>query len=169
MVDSESSSFPDLQLSLSQTVASKAPSVSVSVKNTSPDTPVTILKWNSPLDEAALGLGLVSITPAGASESIHIDAVKLTRKMPPSAESLITLLPGESVSNVIELREPRVSKDVWKAGHAKVKMTGRWMAVWPGLTTKELLQQPEKLQSVGAGAGGSLAGDWKIEAAEVGQ
>ncbi|KAI8173848.1 hypothetical protein K4K51_009396 [Colletotrichum sp. SAR 10_75] len=109
MVDSESSSFPDLQLSLSQTVASKAPSVSVSVKNTSPDTPVTILKWNSPLDEAALGLGLVSITPAGASEPIHIDAVKLTRKMPPNAESLVTLLPGES--------------------------------------------QPEKLQSVGAGAG----------------
>ncbi|KAI8152202.1 hypothetical protein K4K49_009801 [Colletotrichum sp. SAR 10_70] len=125
MVDSESSSFPDLQLSLSQTVASKAPSVSVSVKNTSPDTPVTILKWNSPLDEAALGLGLVSITPAGASEPIHIDAVKLTRKMPPNAESLVTLLPGES--------------------------------------------QPEKLQSVGAGAGGSLTGDWKTETVEIGQ
>ncbi|KAI8241891.1 hypothetical protein K4K53_003867 [Colletotrichum sp. SAR 10_77] len=125
MVDSESSSFPDLHLSLSQTVASKAPSVSVSVKNTSSDTPVTILKWNSPLDEAALGLGLVSITPAGASETIHIDAVRLTRKMPPNAESLVTLLPGES--------------------------------------------QPEKLQSVGAGAGGSLTGDWKTEAVEVGQ
>ncbi|KAI8197918.1 hypothetical protein K4K52_010065 [Colletotrichum sp. SAR 10_76] len=148
MVDSESSSFPDLQLSLSQTAASKSPSISVSVKNTSPDTPVTILKWNSPLDEAALGLGLVSITPAGASEPIRMDAVKLTRKMPPGADSLVTLLPGESASNVIELREPRVSKDMWRTGEAK---------------------QSERLQSVGAGAGGSLTGDWKTEAVEVGQ
>ncbi|KAH0443088.1 hypothetical protein CcaCcLH18_01201 [Colletotrichum camelliae] len=169
MVESEASSFPDLQLSLSQTAASKTPSVSVSVKNTSPDTPVTILKWDSPLDEAALGLGLVSITPAGASEPIRIDAVKLTRKMPPSADSLVTLLPGESVSNVIELRQPRVPEDALKAGEAKVMMKGRWMAIWPGLTTKDLLQQPQKLQSVGAGAGGSLTGDWKTETVEVGQ
>ncbi|EQB44517.1 hypothetical protein CGLO_16737 [Colletotrichum gloeosporioides Cg-14] len=168
MVESESS-FPDLQLSLSQTAASKTLAISVSVKNASPDTPVTILKWNSPLDEAALGLGLVSITPAEASEPIRMDAVKLTRKMPPGADSLVTLLPGESVSNVIELREPRVPEDVWKAGKAKVMMRGKWMAVWPGLNTKELLQQPQKLQSVGAGAGGSLTGDWKTETVEIGQ
>ncbi|WYZ36949.1 hypothetical protein EsH8_II_000455 [Colletotrichum jinshuiense] len=163
----DSSSFlTNLELSVSQSVSSP-PSVTVSVKNTHPDTPVTIVKWNSPLDPIVLGLGQVSITPAGASEPIHIDAIKVGRKMPPGPESLVTLQPGESAENVVELREPRVPEDVWKAGKAKVALKGRWMAVWPGLTTEELLQKPEKLQSIGAGPG-SLQGDWETETIEVG-
>ncbi|KAF9871887.1 hypothetical protein CkaCkLH20_10519 [Colletotrichum karsti] len=167
MAESSSSFLPNLQTTLSQS-ASDPPSVSVSVKNTSPDTTVTILKWESPLDPAALGLGQVSITPAGASEPIPAHAIKISRKMPPGAESLVTLRPGESADNVIELREPRVPGDVWKAGKAQVAMKGRWMAVWPGLTTEELLQQPERLKSVGAGAG-SLTGEWETESIEIGK
>ncbi|KAL0931575.1 uncharacterized protein CTRU02_214310 [Colletotrichum truncatum] len=157
----------NLQLSLSQS-ASRSPSITVSVKNTHSDTPVTILKWNSPLDPAALGLGQVSILPAGSSEPIHNDAIKISRIMPPGAESLITLRPGESAENTVELREPRVPDGIWKQGKAKVTMRGRWMAVWPGLTTEDLLQHPEKLQGVGAGEG-SLIGNWETETIEVGK
>ncbi|KAI8203695.1 hypothetical protein K4K52_005241 [Colletotrichum sp. SAR 10_76] len=163
----DSSSFlSNLEVSVSQS-ASSPPSVKVSVKNTHPDTPVTIIKWNSPLDPIVLGLGQVSVTPAGASEPMHIAAIKVGRKMPPGPESLVTLKPGESAENVVELREPRVPGDVWKAGKAKVSLKGRWMAVWPALTTEELLQKPEKLQSIGAGPE-SLQGDWETETIEVG-
>ncbi|KAF6811236.1 hypothetical protein CMUS01_13306 [Colletotrichum musicola] len=164
----EPTSFLDsLQVSISQSSASP-PSISVSVKNTHPDTAVTVLKWNSPLDPIIFGLGQVSITPHGASEPIPAHAIKVSRKMPPGPESLVTLRPGESAENVVELGEPRVPGNVWDAGSAKVALKGRWMAVWPGLTTEELLQQPEKLQSVGAGVG-SLTGDWESETIEVGK
>ncbi|KAK1674533.1 hypothetical protein BDP55DRAFT_666777 [Colletotrichum godetiae] len=164
---SDSSSFLDnLEVSLSQSGTSP-PKVSVSIKNTHPDTLVTLLKWNSPLDPAVLGLGQVSIQPAGASEPIETHAIMINRKMPPGAESLVTLRPGESADQVVELREPRVPGAVWEAGKAKVAMKGRWMAVWPGMTTDEVLQSPEKLTSVGAGAG-SLIGEWVTETIEVG-
>ncbi|KAI3543384.1 hypothetical protein CSPX01_06380 [Colletotrichum filicis] len=164
--DSSSSFLNNLEVSLSQSGTSP-PKVSVSVKNTHPDTPVTLLKWNSPLDPAVLGLGQVSIQPAGASEPIETHAIMINRKMPPGAESLVTLRPGESADRIVELREPRVPGDVWEAGKAKVAMKGRWMAVWPGMTTEEVLQNPEKLTSVGAGAG-SLIGEWETETIEVG-
>ncbi|TDZ36566.1 putative secreted protein [Colletotrichum spinosum] len=165
-MSASSTPLENLELGLSQS-GSSPPSIAVSVKNAHPDAPVTILKWNSPLDPAVLGLGYVTITPAGASEPLRIDAIKIGRKMPPGAESLVTLRPGESAQSVVELREPRVPEDVWKAGKAKVTMKGRWMAVWPGLTAEEVLQDPKKLQSVGAGAG-SLTGDWETGSLEVG-
>ncbi|OHE95462.1 hypothetical protein CORC01_09195 [Colletotrichum orchidophilum] len=166
-MSSESSSFLDnLELSLSQSGTSP-PKISVLVKNTHPDTPVTFLKWNSPLDPAALALGQVSIQPAGAFKPIEAHAIMIKRKMPPGAESLVTLRPGESADQVVELREPRVPGYVLEAGKAKVAMKGRWMAVWPGMTTEEVLQSPETLRSVGAGAG-SLIGEWETETIEVG-
>lgn len=142
--------------------------ISVSVTNTHSSSAVTILKWNSPLDASALGLGLVQITPAGAAEPIHMDAIKIKRLMPPKAESLVTLGPGETASNTIDLDNPRVPSRVWEAdGPAKVRLAGRWMAVWPGSTKEELLADEQALQSVGAGAG-SLTGTWESEDVNIG-
>lgn len=56
----------NLEVSLSQAPSTGNPSLSVTVKNTHPSTPLTLLTWDSPLDPLALQLGLVSVTPAGA-------------------------------------------------------------------------------------------------------
>ncbi|KAI0814304.1 hypothetical protein GGR55DRAFT_631312 [Xylaria sp. FL0064] len=154
-----------LQLRITQSTVSLH-TISVSVTNTHPSAPVTFLKWNSPLDPAALGLGLVRVIPAGATEPIHIEAIKISRLMPPKSDSLVTLQPGDSASSTVELRGPIVPDSLWDAGPAKVAMKGRWMAVWPELTKEDLLLDVEKLRSVGAGVG-SLVGEWESECIEV--
>ncbi|KAF2964033.1 hypothetical protein GQX73_g9534 [Xylaria multiplex] len=161
----ESSFLANLQLNIAQSTSSPHP-ISVSVTNTHPSTPVTILKWNSPLDPAALGLGLVRILPAQTAEQFHIEPIKIKRLMPPKEDSLVTLLPGDSATSTIELRDPIVPKGLWDAGPAKVTMKGRWMAVWPEMTKEDLLVHTEKLQSVGAGVG-SLIGEWGSECIEI--
>ncbi|KAJ3578153.1 hypothetical protein NPX13_g2412 [Xylaria arbuscula] len=155
----------NLQVDISQSTDSPH-TLSVSVTNTHPSVPVTILKWNSPLDPAALGLGLLEIVPAGGTEPIQIQTIKISRLMPPKAESLVTLRPLESAMNTVELREPMVPSDIWSAGPAKVTMKGRWMAVWPEITEEDLLSDTEKLKSVGAGAG-SLVGEWESGSVEI--
>ncbi|KAI0534481.1 hypothetical protein GGR58DRAFT_516083 [Xylaria digitata] len=161
----EPSFLVNLQLNIAQSTVSPH-AISLSVTNTHPSTPVTILKWNSPLDPAALGLGLVRILPAQTVEQFHIEPIKIKRLMPPKADSLVTLLPGDSTTSTIELRDPIVPKTLWDAGPAKVTIKGRWMAVWPGMTREDLLIDTERLQSVGAGVG-SLIGDWESEWIEI--
>ncbi|KAI1352128.1 hypothetical protein F5Y01DRAFT_314118 [Xylaria sp. FL0043] len=154
-----------LQLRIAQSTVSPH-AISVSVTNTHPSVVVTFLKWNSPLDPAALGLGLVHIIPAGATEPIHIEAIKISRLMPPKSDSLVTLQPGDSATSTVELRGPIVPDSLWDAGPAKVAMKGRWMAVWPELTKEDLLSDAEKLRAVGAGIG-ALVGEWESEYIEV--
>lgn len=161
----ESDILSNLRVTLSQ--SSTAPhTVSVSVENKHPSTTITVLKWNSPLDPAALGLGLIFIKPAEADEPYHINSIKISRKMPPTEESLVTLGPGENVTNDVELREPIIPSKVWKGGRATVEMKGRWMAVWAGLTKDDLLKDPQKLKGVGGGQE-SLTGYWVSEPIEV--
>ncbi|KAJ8129534.1 hypothetical protein O1611_g4094 [Lasiodiplodia mahajangana] len=142
---SQASFLANLQLDVTHDPNSHH-SILISLTNTHPSIPVTILKWNSPLDPAALQLGLVCIIPAGTSQPIHIDAIKISRLMPPSANSLITLFPGERATNTLELHGPIVPDVVWGAGPVKIRMTGRWMAVWPGLTKEDLLSEDAKLK-----------------------
>ncbi|KAI0865128.1 hypothetical protein F4860DRAFT_500808 [Xylaria cubensis] len=155
----------NLRLNVTQSSVAQ-PAISVSVTNTHSSIPVTILKWNSPLDSAALGLGLVHVIPAGTTQPVHIDSIKINRLMPPTADSLVTLLPGESATNTIELRDPIVPKCVWDTGPVKVRMSGRWMAAWPELTKEEVLSDTQRLQSVGAGVG-SLIGNWETDYVEL--
>ncbi|KAI1753546.1 hypothetical protein F4782DRAFT_529426 [Xylaria castorea] len=118
------------------------------------------------ISPAALGLGLIHVIPTGTTQPIHIDAIKISRLMPPRADSLVTLLPGESVTNTVELRDPIVPKHAWDAGPAKVRMSGRWMAVWPDLSKEDVLSDTQRLQSVGVGVGSSI-GDWESEYIEL--
>lgn len=158
----------DLRVTLSQESSTSPPTIQVSVKNSNPSTTVTFLKWNSPLDPAALGLGLVSITPTGSSEPVSINGIKISRPMPPGEESLVSLSPGESTTDYIVLREPVVPSDVWDKGIATVDMKGRWMAVWPGLTKDDVLQDPQKLKGVGGGQKSST-GEWASNSIKVGK
>lgn len=151
----------NLEIGLSQAPAAANPSLSVSVKNTHPSTPLTLLTWDSPLDPMALQLGLISVTAAGAPAPIDMPTIKVSRAMPPGADSLVTLQPGESASSVVEMRDAFVPRDTWDQGEAKVSMKGRWAAVWPGLVKDDLLGDLEKLSALGGGGDGVLTGEWE--------
>lgn len=166
-VMSDFSVADNLEVSLSQASATATPSLSISVKNTHPSTPLTLLKWDSPLDPLALQLGLISVTPAGASAPLDMPTIKVSRAMPPGADSLVTLQPGESASSVVELRDMFVPKATWAQGEAKVSMKGRWAAVWPGLGKDDLLGDLQKLSALGGGGDGVLTGEWKSPTIEI--
>lgn len=157
----------NLEVRLSQASAAATPSLSISVKNTHPSTPLTLLKWDSPLDPLALQLGLVSVTAAGASAPLDMPTIKISRAMPPGADSLVTLRPGESAISVIELRDTFVPKDTWAKGKAKASMKGRWAAVWPGLVKDELLGDLKKLSALGGGGDSVLTGDWESPTIDI--
>lgn len=160
-VMSDFSLADNLEIRLSQASGATSPSLSISVKNTHPSTAVTLLKWDSPLDSLALQLGLISVTAAGAPAPIDMPTIQIRRAMPPGADSLVTLQPGESASSVVELRDSFVPEDTWAQGKAKVSMKGSWGAVWPGLVKDDLLADLEKLSALGGGGDGVLTGEWE--------
>lgn len=150
-----------LHVSLSQ--ASKSPpAVSIKVTNNSPS-PVTILSWESPLDQLALPLGLLRITPSGASQPLEIDRVMVSRKFPPSDDSLVTLGPGESRENEVMLKEQLVPAEKLKGGKSTVEVRGRWMGVWLKSRANLSSEAIEK----GAHGGGAVAGTFASDAIEI--
>lgn len=88
---------------------------------------VTFLVYNSPLDTAAPSIGLLIITPDGASEPLDLPKLQVQRQWPPSSQSLIQLQPGASQAAEIVLKDFIASKI---AGKASVMLKGRWDMVW---------------------------------------
>ncbi|KAG8162046.1 hypothetical protein KVR01_007811 [Diaporthe batatas] len=159
-------SLDNLEVSLAQASPADTPRLSVSVKNTHPSTTLTLLRWDSPLDPLALQLGLIAVTPAGgASAPLDMPTIQIRRAMPPDAESLVTLRPGESASSVVELRDSFVPRDTWAQGKAKIGMRGSWAAIWPGLRKDDLLGDVERLSALGGGDG-VLTGEWESPTVE---
>lgn len=151
----------DLQVSLRQTSKSP-PAVAIKVTNKSPK-PVTILTWESPLDELALQLGLLTLTPASSSTSLDLPSIKVSRKLPPGDESLASLAPGESVENHVVFKELLVPVEKMKGTKTKVALKGQWKKVW--LKERSQLTQAE-IEQFGT-EGGAVVGDYEAEAIEV--
>jgi hypothetical protein len=161
MASQDNEIISQLHVSLSQ--ASKSPpTISVKVTNNSPS-PVTILSWESPLDEVALSLGLFTITPPGASEPLDITRIMVSRKTPPSDDSLISLAPGESRENQVVLKELLVPLEKLKGKKSKVQVSGRWMGVWPKPRDELSNEAIEK----GAHGGGAVAGTFSSDIIDI--
>ncbi|KPM39606.1 hypothetical protein AK830_g6948 [Neonectria ditissima] len=116
-----------IKVSLEQKTTSP-PTVIVKVTNTNTE-PATFLSYASPLDGLVLQLGLLSITPDGASAPLEIPRLEVQRKWPPAAESFITFAPGETQQQDIVLKEQIVSQESLGA-KATVQLKGKWQAVW---------------------------------------
>lgn len=161
MASQDNEILSQLHVSLSQ--ASKSPpTVSIKVTNNSPS-PVTILSWDSPLDQLAFSLGVFRITPSDASEPLNIDRIMVNRKMPPSDDSLISLAPGESRENQVVFKEMLLPIDKLKGKKSKVEVQGRWMGVWP-VSRDELSKEAiEK----GAHGGGAVAGTFASDSIDI--
>lgn len=132
----------------------------VSVRKTAPttitftvtnhhDAPLTVLRWESPLDPLAIQLGVVQFfSPADSSSPLDIPTMQVRRRVPPNQESLITIGPGQSVENSLELREPIVPIDQLKGKEVKLASQGKWVCVWPK-TADQL--SPKELEELGGG------------------
>lgn len=162
MVNHDSDILSDLHVSLRQSSSKSPPAVTVKVTNNSPK-PVTILTWESPLDPLALQLGLVSITPAGAPGPLDIPTLKVSRKLPPGEDSLVSLAPGESRESEVVFKELLVPLEKVQGTKSSVKVKGRWGRVW--LAPRDQLTQ-QAIAELGA-EGGAVSGEFESEAVEI--
>ncbi|KAJ9133256.1 hypothetical protein NKR23_g10887 [Pleurostoma richardsiae] len=159
-------SFPLSKLSVGLRQASLSPpTIAIRVINTH-SAPVTILTWESPLDPLALQLGLLSITPAGADTPLDLPTIKVSRKVPPESDSLITLEPGQGAERDVVLTEPLVPLDKLASdggAKARVQCKGRWVSVWPSRLNDI---SEEALEKLGFGEK-AMTGSFETEALEI--
>jgi hypothetical protein len=134
-----------LSISIKQSNLSP-PKLTLSVTNNY-TAPITILKWDSPLDPLVLQLGHISLTPKGASQPLELPQIQIRRKMPPGKDALINLAPGDTRHNEVELREAIVPLDKLKGG-IQVVCKGSFTSVW---TAKSEEISEESLNNLGAG------------------
>lgn len=102
-------------------------SVSVGVTLHNPaNTTVTLLKWGTPFDPRANILGVFAVADAGNGETIPIDTIQISRKLPASPDDLLQLPANASFDTVVHLPPlPLV------AGHEySISAQGIWHAVW---------------------------------------
>ncbi|CAH0052978.1 unnamed protein product [Clonostachys solani] len=125
------SPIPGLEVSLTQVKASSPPVVTVTVTNRNRFA-VTLLTYDSPVDRAALKLGIVLVTPEGASAPLELPRIQFRRVWPPGPGQLVTLAPaGEAGSRTrSEIEFDDGALDPAQLGGAKVVVKGRWKAVW---------------------------------------
>ncbi|KAM0525516.1 hypothetical protein ACHAPE_000223 [Trichoderma viride] len=151
-----SSPIAGLRVAIKQTSTSPL-TITSTVINDNEHT-VTFLIYNSPLDTAAPAIGLLTITPDGASEPLDLPKLQIQRQWPPSPESLIQLQPGASQTAEIVLKDFIASKIT---GKASVILKGRWDMVWNKQkddVTAETIEQAQ-LQAEPDVFSGSFASD----------
>ncbi|CAH0014695.1 unnamed protein product [Clonostachys rhizophaga] len=123
------SPIPGLEVSLTQAkTSSPPPVVTVTVTNRN-SFAVTLLTYDSPVDRAALRLGIVLVTPEGAAGPLELPRIQFRRVWPPGPEQLVTLAPGGQTTSEIEF-DDGVFLDPARLAGAKVVVKGRWKAVW---------------------------------------
>ena len=152
---------PQLTVSLHQTSES-TPGVIIKVTNDG-NVPVTILKWESPLDPLALQLGLFILTPVEATKPLDLAVIKVSRQLPPDEASLVTIDPGESKENGVVFKESVVPVDQIK-GKLAVICKGRWMSLWLGRRSE---LSAETIGNLGAGDPSPLGGDFESNSIEI--
>ncbi|KAL8383451.1 hypothetical protein RB595_010582 [Gaeumannomyces hyphopodioides] len=153
-----------LTVSVSQS-ATSPPTLAVKVVNGN-DVPVTVLTWDSPLDPAALSLGVVHITPAGAAAPLELPTIMFRRLMPPAPESLVTIEPGAAVEREMVLKDEVVPADkLFGSGGAPARVTlkGRWTCVW----VKRRADISEESLDRTSGADDAVEGEFESNETEV--
>ncbi|KAF2123100.1 hypothetical protein BDV96DRAFT_14322 [Lophiotrema nucula] len=141
---------PPLTFKLSQ-ISKSPPSVLVTLRNSSPSTTFTLLRWGTPLDPQALNLGVFRLwklpttstsTSSNSSdqkengedeqveeeEEIKIDRLMISRKFPPSKDDLLEIGPGEEYAVEVVLDRPWMPSTT--PARYKVKVEGEIKGLW---------------------------------------
>ncbi|KAJ8119129.1 hypothetical protein OPT61_g18 [Boeremia exigua] len=122
-----SSEISGLSFTLTQ-VSKSPPTLRVTLKNDSPDTPYTLLNWGTPLDNSALNTGVFKVTDAESGAEVEQTILQIRRRMPPGQSQLTGVQPGEEESIEIVFDKPWMPET--KPAKYKVKAEGLLKAVW---------------------------------------
>lgn len=152
----QASGLSSLELSLEQPDTS-SPTLKVNLRNTSPDTPFTILTWDTPLDPKALALGVFRMVDASSGSELLAMNMKLNRKLPPSRDQLIEIGPGKDYSTEVKFEPPLAQ--LHKGKSYVIQAIGRWKGVWP-VAASELNESD--LNELGGGSR-CLTGDFQSD------
>ncbi|OQE45059.1 hypothetical protein PENCOP_c002G06751 [Penicillium coprophilum] len=122
-------------LSLQVTLAPQAPileaqepfalPIKVSVHNPA-DSPVTILKWGTPLDPQAGVLGVFEICDTTDQRKVSIPTIMVSRKLPATEKDLVEIQARQTLDVTINL-----PVQLEKGHEYSVRAQGTWHAVWP--------------------------------------
>jgi hypothetical protein len=111
--------------------------ITVSIHNPA-QSPVTVLKWMSPLDARAGVLGVFSVCDTGTGDPLPLDTIKISRKLPPSFDDLVEISGGQTLDFTVDLPGQH-----FEEGHEySIYAAGTWHAIWDkplsDLTVSEL-------------------------------
>lgn len=122
-----SSELPGLSISLSQ-ISKDPPTLRVTLKNDNDNTPYTLLKWGTPLDDAALNTGVFKITDASSGAEVEQLTLQIRRRMPPGQSQLTGVKPGEEESVEVVFNRPWMpeTKPAKYKVHAQGLLKGAW-------------------------------------------
>ncbi|OQE14677.1 hypothetical protein PENFLA_c036G10416 [Penicillium flavigenum] len=110
--------------------------IKVSVYNAA-DSPVTILRWGTPLDPQAGVLGVFEICDTTDQRKLSVPTIMVSRKLPASADDLVEIQARHTRDVTVDLRIPGLEK-----GHEySVRAQGTWHAVWPTEISKVTTSQ----------------------------
>lgn len=166
MESSEDPSSPEVPIRVIITdilvAESQAESPTVTLKitllNISPDTPLSFLRWSSPLDIKAGAMGLFVFTSKSSGKPAHSMNLKLNRKVPESgvypSQDTIRLEAGGKVEKEVTIKAPEVVLERGEAYSVSVK--GFWMHVVVGDHAELRTEQS-----------GVLSGSFESEAVEI--
>lgn len=122
-----SNGVPELEFKLTQ-VSRNPPTLLVTLKNKSPDTPYTLLKWGTPLDSSALNTGVFIIIDNASGKEVEQDILQINRKMPPPQEELVTIAPGTEEELEVDFTKPWMPSR--KPATYEVKAVGTFKGIW---------------------------------------
>lgn len=129
--------------------------IKVSVHNAA-DSPVTILKWGTPLDPQAAVLGVFEVCDTTNERKVTLPTIMVSRKLPASEEDLVEIQAHQTLDLTVNLPIPSLEK-----GHEyAVRAQGTWHAVWP---TELSNVTPSQLKhNEGANQGDFRSNDFRV-------
>ncbi|KAF2838351.1 hypothetical protein M501DRAFT_936348 [Patellaria atrata CBS 101060] len=128
MVGSSSNSIRPTALSIELSQHSTSPPTLRATVRNNHSKILTILTWDTPLDEKAAILGVFRVTEKSSGDEVEMGGIKINRLLPPPRDAFVELSPGAESSKDFELKEP-----LWpmEKGHRYyIKAVGDWKAVW---------------------------------------
>ena len=107
--------------------ASDIPTLHATVQNTAQH-PLTILTYNSLLDNAAGVLGIIHVTDTSTGEEVPSDVVQFRRVWPPPRDAFVEIAPDSTIEVDIPLRTHKL--EAGKKYDVVAKWT--WQGLWKG-------------------------------------
>lgn len=140
-------------------ISSDPPTIRATITNYHPETTISLLTWDTPLDDLAPSLGLFTFkeTSVASTPSFGFQRVEPERPAEPPDDAFYELLPFHAVTKDIVLPDPRSVASANRQSSFspgvidyEIEVKGNWRAFWHANVTK---LGSERLKKMGGGFG----------------